>query len=72
MDDIYVYSVRLPDKIDELVTPCIGGYTVWLSDRLDDAHRLRAYNHAIQHIKNRDFERADVQEIETNANRKEV
>ena len=33
MDDIYVYSVRLPDKIDELVTPCIGGYTVWLSDR---------------------------------------
>ncbi len=72
MDDIYVYTVKLPDKVDELVTPCIGGYTVWLSDRLDDAHRKEAYEHALWHIENGDFERDDVQEIECKAYRKEV
>lgn len=65
--DIYVYIVKLPDKVNELVTPCEGGYTVWLSDRLDDEHRRKAYRHALRHIRNNDFEKDDVQQVEKDA-----
>lgn len=67
MDDIYVYTVDLPRHIDEMVTPCFGGYTVYLSSRLDEAQRLKAYKHALRHIENNDFDRTDVQQIEAEA-----
>ena len=67
MDDIYVYTVDLPRDVDEMVTPCFGGYTVYLSSRLDEAQRLKAYKHALHHIENNDFERTDVQRIEAEA-----
>lgn len=67
MDDIYVYTVDLPRHIDEMVTPCVGGYTVYLSSRLDEAQRLKAYKHALHHIENDDFSRTDVQQIEAEA-----
>ena len=69
--EIFVYTTRLPDKVHELVAPCADGYTVWLDDRLDDAHRAQSLLHAIRHIDNGDFERSDVQEIEFNAHRKD-
>lgn len=72
MDNIYVYTVRLPDRVYEAVAPCADGYTVWIDERLDDEHRRKAYKHALWHITNGDFERNDVQEIESQAHRKEV
>lgn len=65
MGDVYVYIVDLPDRVDEMVTPCIDGYTVYLNARLTYAGRVRAYHHAMRHIERNDFERANVQEIET-------
>lgn len=65
MADVYVYIVDLPDRVDEMVTPCIDGYTVYLNARLSYAGRVRAYLHAVRHIERNDFERANVQEIET-------
>lgn len=65
--DIYIYIVKLPPRVNEVVTPCLDGYTVYISDRLDDLQRLEAYKHAVKHIRNRDFEKSDVQEIETEA-----
>lgn len=50
-----------------MVTPCIDGYTVYLNARLTYAGRVRAYHHAMRHIERNDFERANVQEIETEA-----
>ena len=41
------------------------GYTVYLNARLSYAGRVRAYLHAMRHIERNDFERANVQEIET-------
>lgn len=54
-DDIYVYILPLPDKVREMVTPCVGGYTVYISDKLDKAGRERAFDHALQHIRRNDF-----------------
>ena len=51
MDDIYVYCIPLPEGIDEMVSPCYSGYTIYISDRLDQEHRIRAYHHALRHIK---------------------
>lgn len=70
MDNIFVYVVPLPDEIYEAVAPCADGYTVWLSDRLSNEQRMKEYRHAIRHIEQGDFERFDVQEIETQAHRK--
>ena len=67
IDDIYVYLVCLPEGIDEMVTPSGWGYTIYIDERLDRLHRIRAYAHALEHIKGNDFERSDVQEIESDA-----
>ena len=67
MVDIYTYIVPLPDGINEAVMACAGGYTVYIDDRLSPEGRIRAYNHAIRHIQEGDFEQEDVQEIEAKA-----
>lgn len=64
MDDFYTYLVELPDGIDEAVMPCLGGYTIYLDSRLSPDKMEQAYNHAMEHIANNDFEKSDVNEIE--------
>ena len=64
MDDIFVYFVPLPTSIHEMVTPCADGYTIYIADWLDQEHRVAAYEHALTHIRNNDFEKDNVQEIE--------
>jgi len=67
MVDVYVYIVDLPERVDEMVTPCLDGYTVYLNARLSYAGRVKAYHHAIRHIERNDFENYDVQKIEEEA-----
>lgn len=67
MENVYVYLVKLPPHVNEMVVPCINGYTVYIDETLDDAHRIAAYDHALKHIKNSDFDKSDVQQIEANA-----
>lgn len=55
-DSIYVYIVRLPDRVREMVVPCASGYTVYIDDRLSPAGRLRAYKHACDHIRRGDMD----------------
>lgn len=64
MDDIFVYFVPFPPTVHEMVTPCADGYTIYIADWLDEAHRIKAYEHALTHIRNNDFEKDNVQEIE--------
>lgn len=64
MNNVYVYLIDLPDRVDEMVAPCLDGYTVYLNARLSYAGRVRAYHHAMRHIDRNDFEKYDVQEIE--------
>lgn len=56
-NDIYVYLVDFPRGIRETVTPCYGGYTVYIDSKLDKASQLRAYHHALRHIERGDFEK---------------
>lgn len=67
MDDIYTYLIPLPDGINEVVLPCLGGYTVYIDSRLTREKQVRSYYHALGHIVNQDFEKTDVQEIERDA-----
>ena len=67
MAEVYVYIVDLPDRVDEMVTPCIDGYTVYLNARLTYAGRVRAYHHAMRHIDRNDFEKEDIQKVEAEA-----
>lgn len=67
MDDIFVYIVGLPNQIREMVLPCADGYTIYINEMLDDVGRLDAYHHAVDHIKNNDWNKSDVQLIESEA-----
>lgn len=70
MADHYTYLVPLKKRfgIDEAVTPgSDDSYTIYIDNTLDEAHRMEAYNHAIRHIENCDFEKPDVQKIESSA-----
>lgn len=39
-------------------------YTIFINQNLSEAKRLKAIQHALEHIKENDFEKDDVQEIE--------
>jgi len=67
MDDVYVYLEPLPDGIKEMITPCLGGYTIYLDPRQSFESMRDSYKHALSHIEHNDFEKEDVQEIETKA-----
>lgn len=58
-DDIYVYYINIPGNVNEMVTPCFGGYTVYIDKNLDQAHQMKAYQHAMRHIKRGDFDRRE-------------
>ena len=55
-------------KANEVVTENEdGSYTIFLNNNLCESKRIRAFYHAINHIKERDFKKEDVQEIENKA-----
>lgn len=68
-EDIYIHLIDFPDvKTTEAITKnedC--SYSVFLNSKLSNAMIRDAYEHAIRHIRNGDFEKDDVQEIETEA-----
>jgi hypothetical protein len=67
MDDIFVYCVSLPEGVYECVTPCLEGFTIYINKNLTQERKEEAFQHAIYHIKHKDFEKNDVNEIERNA-----
>ena len=42
-----------------------NSYTIFINRNLSEAKRLKAIQHALEHIKEKDFEKSDVQEIES-------
>ena len=69
-NDIFVYYVKFPStNIHEAVLPCSDGYCVYLDERLGYEQQIEAYNHAVQHIQNGDFDKYDVDRIEYDAHR---
>ena len=68
-DNVYIYMADLPTGINEMVCPCLGGYTIYIDDKLSPSGRLDAYQHAMCHINNHDFEKTDVNQIEIEAHK---
>ena len=63
----FEYQVFLMDgmKVNEAVTENEdGSYTIFVNNNLCESKRIRAIKHAIDHIKNCDFGKNDVQKIE--------
>lgn len=67
---IYTYYVSLPEGVNEAVMSCIDGYTIYIDETLDEEQRKKAFVHAMGHIANNDFDKDDVQDIETEAHNK--
>lgn len=70
MDDVYVYLADLPDGIHEMICPCADGHTIYIDASLTREQACKAYNHAIQHIMEKDFDKDDVQQIESEVRKK--
>ena len=64
-----VVNVILMDlTVNEAVTEnADGSFTIFINARLNNEGQLEAYNHAMKHIENHDFQKYDVQQIETDA-----
>lgn len=57
-------------KGKEMVVPNEdGSYTILINSRLTYDSQLKAYEHAMRHINNNDFEKTDVQPIEYSAHK---
>ncbi|MBR2999559.1 MAG: hypothetical protein IKF39_01050 [Oscillospiraceae bacterium] len=68
MIDLYVYQVKLPAGINEMVTPgAEDDYTIYINSELPPQKKLDAYRHAVNHCKRNDFGGYDVQIIEKEA-----
>ena len=67
MVNIYTYIVDLPTDTHEMVAPCADGYTIYLRAGDTREMQLRAYRHALVHVLQGDFDKGDVQSIETEA-----
>ncbi len=72
MDNIYVYLTSFPPKIHEMVAPCLDGYTIYIDEKLDQSGRIKAYLHALNHIKRLDHERENVGLIEFFAHKNDI
>lgn len=68
MEDINIQLLNMDTKIPEqLVKNNDDSYTIFLNSRLSRDSQIKSYYHALRHIKENDFTKEDVQEIETNA-----
>ena len=68
MEDINVQILDMDTLIPEqLVKNPDNSYTIFINARLSREAQLKAYQHALNHIKNEDFEKYDVQDIEFQA-----
>lgn len=65
-NDIFVHLVDLPESVKGRVIPNEDDtYTIVINSKISHDAQLRAYQHEIEHIKNGDFQKADVQQIES-------
>jgi len=60
-EDVFVHLLNLPAKTNEIVSVNEDGtFSVFINAKLSNDGQLRAYKHALKHIKSGDFERQNV------------
>ena len=66
LDDLFVRLV--PNlSVNEMITPCENGYSVYIKEELPEEKKIEALYHAYIHKKSNDFENIDIQDIESRA-----
>jgi len=55
-DDIFVYYAKMPEGMNEMVLPCLDGYTIYINDKLPDSEQMHSFLHALGHIERGDCE----------------
>ena len=69
LDDLFVRIV--PNlSVNEMITPCENGYSVYIKEELQEEKKIEALYHAYVHKKSNDFGKCDIQDIETKAHYK--
>ena len=72
-DDVYVDVIDFGCPGNELITQNDdGSYTVLINARISYEQQKKSLKHALGHINDNDFEKLYVQEIETEAHRKDI
>lgn len=66
-DEIYVYLVKMPSGVHEMVAPCENGYTIYIDKNLSQSGQYAAFSHAVGHIKHEDWCQIDADRIEAEA-----
>ena len=62
--------VYLPLAVDEAVTPNEDGtHTIFLNEAMCEARKIKAYHHALKHIRRNDFAAGSVQAVEDSAHK---
>ena len=69
MDEIFVYIIAMDPLIKEqVVANPDGTFSIFINDYLSPERKIKAYNHALSHINNGDFDKnTDVDIIEYEA-----
>jgi len=66
LDDLFVRIV--PNlSVNEMITPCENGYSVYIKEDLPEEKKVEALYHAYMHKQSNDFSKNDIQEIEARA-----
>ena len=66
LDDLFVRLV--PNlSVNEMITPCENGYSVYIKEELPEEKKIESLYHAYIHKKSNDFENIDIQDIESRA-----
>lgn len=64
-EDVFVEIIDMDTTAEEMVTEnADGSYTIFINARIAFNRQQEAVEHAIRHIKDQDFEKTDVQQIE--------
>lgn len=66
MDDVFVYIIQMDPLVKEQVVKNPDGtFSIFINDYLSQERRIKAYDHAVSHIRNGDFDKnSDVDVIE--------
>lgn len=68
--DINCNIINFPNSGNEMIVKNEdGSYTILINAKLSAQGQLLAYEHALKHIRNNDFEKSNVQEIEKAAHK---
>lgn len=68
--DAVVVCLWLPEGVDEAVHPNEDGtFSIFLRESMPDARKVKAYHHALKHIRRNDFAPGSVQAVEESAHK---